>query len=435
MLRNSLHGLYAQGDHLSGMKSKPPFQWILRMGQLSLTTNNCGLKSKTSVGRLSRSCLETAWSWFIKQRRSESLKLHEEAISNRFRHLKTTGVVHEATEEGKLMALCLQYLTFDCFAPQINTRDLQSYAMQGYFAFQDYASAKWFHHLQAMVKLGSKIKCDDALAEIERALEEFTTAYDEVISARAPVTEASTACEAFKDSPFFEMILSLWSHVYMHEKKTDERNNISIKPLQEALVRNRDLLEKMQTGVLKQSCAVKGPKEGPYVSEVELDESGNEIVPEYYPPHLMDQLEAYYGKNLFKCPKLTCFYYHEGFSESTSRKQHIARHERPCSCTVPDCLSAQTGFTTSKDLDKHMRDFHPDVEHQANTFPTTARVAKAPAKWICPMCDKAFTRNFHLKSHILSHNGERPHECPECGKSFTRLNDRKRHQKLHAKGK
>jgi hypothetical protein len=39
------------------------------------------------------------------------------------------------------------------------------------------------------------------------------------------------------------------------------------------------------------------------------------------------------------------------------------------------------------------------------------------------------------QNHENSHRGERPYECPECGKASTRMNDCKRHQKLHERGK
>jgi uncharacterized Zn-finger protein len=49
----------------------------------------------------------------------------------------------------------------------------------------------------------------------------------------------------------------------------------------------------------------------------------------------------------------------------------------------------------------------------------------------CTLCNKAFTRKFHLHNHELSHHGQWPLVCPECGRTFIQLNDIKRHQKIH----
>ncbi|KAF9928691.1 hypothetical protein FBU30_002162 [Linnemannia zychae] len=46
-------------------------------------------------------------------------------------------------------------------------------------------------------------------------------------------------------------------------------------------------------------------------------------------------------------------------------------------------------------------------------------------------CDKSFTRAFNLRSHVNTHNGERPHKCPEpgCDWDFVRRHDLDRHVK------
>ncbi|KAG0333844.1 hypothetical protein BG000_008842 [Podila horticola] len=46
-------------------------------------------------------------------------------------------------------------------------------------------------------------------------------------------------------------------------------------------------------------------------------------------------------------------------------------------------------------------------------------------------CNKSFTRAFNLRSHLNTHNGERPHKCPEegCDWDFVRRHDLDRHVK------
>ncbi|KAJ6445010.1 hypothetical protein O9K51_03412 [Purpureocillium lavendulum] len=56
---------------------------------------------------------------------------------------------------------------------------------------------------------------------------------------------------------------------------------------------------------------------------------------------------------------------------------------------------------------------------------------KHPANLTCPLCSKRFTRSYNLRSHLRTHNNERPFECSVCGKAFARQHDRKRHERLH----
>ncbi|KAJ3077086.1 hypothetical protein HDU98_008518 [Podochytrium sp. JEL0797] len=57
------------------------------------------------------------------------------------------------------------------------------------------------------------------------------------------------------------------------------------------------------------------------------------------------------------------------------------------------------------------------------------------ARFLCPYdgCDKAFPRQYNLKSHMYCHSGERPHVCQMCSSAFARKHDLQRHVRtLHA---
>ncbi|KAF2736998.1 C2H2 domain-containing protein [Polyplosphaeria fusca] len=322
---------------------------------------------------------------------------------------KCTNDIHEASVECELASLCLQYLTFDCFLrdEDIEKKDLRRQALDGHFAFQDYAVAKWFYHVNAFVSLGGNLLKEGTEAQklldiMTTALDEFMSRYDEEDWDKGIVAESRKTCKVFEGYGCYDHLVALTSHIYTFQKKGFEaRHIVSIKSLASVLERNRKLIEEL-------------PKKRKEKQDKELA-----------------HLDRYYDmERRFKCPKITCMYFSEGFKDGKARKKHVNVHDRPFQCEAPDCLGAECGFANSKDLEKHIRSFHPELSDLAESF-KSANAPKAKAVWSCSMCGKSFTRNFHKISHERSHRGERPFECPECGKAFTRINDMKRHQKLH----
>lgn len=293
------------------------------------------------------------------------------------------------------------YLTFDCFDQDASQERLLAFANQGCFAFQDYAVANWSHHFLAMVEQGQDLLApgsdkdepvQEAIEQLENAINDFASFYEEDLHQEAMAGSSEGGCQAFKQYSFYPSLQAIRMHICRHQEKGfDARNDVSLKILGAALARNRRLLEDLTSAA-----------------------------------------DRFYDNRRWKCPKLTCFHFHEGFEDAESRGLHEDRHDRPFRCNIPDCTGTDWGFGSSKDLDKHMRSFHPDLNEQAVSF-TAAKTTPAQTPWECPECDKSFTRKMHLTSHIRSHRGERPFACSECGKPFTRANDCKRHEKIHAR--
>jgi hypothetical protein len=312
------------------------------------------------------------------------------------------------TVESSLAALCLCYLTFECFDDDATPENLRQLTFEGTLSLQDYAVAKWPEHVRAIIQtIPNEISTDDstqpALKEIETALEDFTSRYEDDIQDNSFHSTAEEDCKPFKKYQFYDNLLHVWSHVLCHHAKGPEvRNSISITALSDNISRNRELLEDLFT--------------------INMGSHSGEN----------DNLTTLYGDKVFKCPRITCFYFHEGFKDAKSRDKHIDRHDRPFNCDFPDCSIAVFGFSTNKDLEKHKRLFHPDPEDQANSF-SAVKKPSSEAQFECELCGKRFTRAFHHRSHMRSHYGERPFACTECGKAFTRENDRKRHEKIHAR--
>ncbi|CAN9386495.1 unnamed protein product [Alternaria alternata] len=320
-----------------------------------------------------------------------------------------TKDIHEPSIECELATLCMQYLTFPCFDVD-NPDDVvqrRRYALDGSLAFQDYAIAKWFHHINAWVASGAKFleEAQDQvalLAGIFNAMEDFMTRYSEVDWAKGLVDDCKTKCRVFQHLGLYEHVVQLTSHIYTFQQKGfDASHKISIGDLSEALDRNRKMLEEFHKA-----------KPGPTAEEKTA------------------YSKFYNEKRRYKCTRITCRYFSEGFKDEKSRKRHVNIHERPYQCEIPDCVGAE-GFVNAKDLEKHTRTFHPDKSDLAETFISAIAPKRGNTNHACSICGKTFSRSYHRRDHELSHKGERPHECEECGKAFTRLNDLTRHKRIH----
>lgn len=241
---------------------------------------------------------------------------------------KCTEDIHEPSVECELAALCLQYLTFPCFEVEEPTDELalRQMTLEGHFAFQDYAVAKWFHHVNAFVSMGKELlkkgfEAHARLAEMSTALDDFLTQFGEESWEEGIVAECRKTCSIFEDHDFYDNIVALMSHIYTFQKKGFEaRHKVSIEDLDKALERNRKLLE--------------------------------ELPPKLSPGELTTFRQFYDDERRFKCPRITCMYFSVGFKDAKSRKRHVNIHDRPYQCEVPDCLGAE-GFANSKDLEKY----------------------------------------------------------------------------------
>ncbi|KAK1467423.1 hypothetical protein CMEL01_11416, partial [Colletotrichum melonis] len=329
-------------------------------------------------------------------------------------HLVSSRLIHAKSVQCDLAILCLRYLSLRCFAAEdYSVVELHSHIRKGYFSFQDYAIPQWYKHINTVIRecheLFSPTFYHDAgvepgrnfVGEFGSALARFISAYDNDIKRETHPEFPEDDLSKYISLPFYPDLARLWNHIFTHQKASaDERNEVGISRLQDALTSHREVLAS-----------------------------------EYQPDTVMfgsDTMETYYGPNLFKCKKTLCKFFYEGFKTEKDRDAHHNRHDRPYPCPIKTCNSAPVGFSSNKDKERHVRTYHPeDIDGQTPFIQMSRRVETA--KFPCKMCGKCFTRNINLKGHMRSHFGERPFACPNCGKAFARLNDCKRHERIHTR--
>jgi hypothetical protein len=278
--------------------------------------------------------------------------------------------------------------------------------IRGDLAFQDYAISKWFLHVFAVTERENIETIFNEAQNSRTALQNFgtaiagftnyykllnpenTTAREDALSRCLPFEN----CE-FLDHGFYSQLFLVVLHTLDNQRQGfDARNKVSISSLKDALERNRKLVEELTKSNI-------------------ISEHGGFI-------------EKYGNKN-FKCSLLTCYYFHEGFIEAKVRDAHIKRHTRPFLCPELTCTSAEIGFISNNELDKHRRVYHPEISDKLSSFGTAPKGIQSHK---CDICGKGFTRSSILKEHTLSHYGQRPHPCSRCGKAFTRKSDCVRHE-------
>ncbi|KAK4085083.1 uncharacterized protein Triagg1_73 [Trichoderma aggressivum f. europaeum] len=315
--------------------------------------------------------------------------------------------INEQAVYCDLAIRCLRYLTLISASKAYDENERKEKVKLGWFSFQDYACSQWHGHISTVIS-----KCSGLLNGDAGCSEKFGSALQDFVDQnRADLAQEyhldfrdqmPADLDGFSTLPFYQNLCILWNHIYTHQKKVFEvRNTVGIEGIEKAMLENR--------------------------ASLEANFAPNNIA------YLKDTISDYYGPNLFKCKRLLCDYFHVGYDKEEDREAHNDRHDRPYQCSLR-CNAAPIGFTSKKDLERHVRFYHPELSDGPAAF-ESLRPRTGAKEFPCSLCGKKFTRKINQVGHERSHFGERPFKCTHmgCDKAFTRLSDCQRHQKIHSR--
>jgi hypothetical protein len=329
----------------------------------------------------------------------------ENELTNQYRYLVRAKFVIPHGVDYSLSILSLAYLTFPEVTEAKERRDdvISADLLNGIYAFYDYASACWAMHLQTGIpNPDAADKLDLLLETVEQFIQWHWSATPKSLPISKKVQEKLSPMAA---SELYEKICQAveWSRKQLGTHCQSPSQDEAL-DLWQATDKIRSLLEGMQS---------------PSLPETERQ-----------------KLEQFYGRNWFRCPRVSCHYYHEGFESASQKKNHVDRHDRPFLCIFDGCQVKLFGCATKDELKKHVLHWHGIDEFDGKEYPPPAKpqtpsTAKRPATFQCHLCEKKYTGRFNLNSHLRTHEGVKPFACGVCGENFTRKNDRNRHEKDH----
>ena len=303
--------------------------------------------------------------------------------------------------------LSLAYLAF----PEVNKErtddDVAADLARGIHAFYDYASACWAMHLQTGIP---NPDMEDKLPSLLETLETFIELHYSETPKCLPVSKkVQVSLFPVNGSEHYEKISQAveWSRKQL-SSHCQAPNQDEALDLWRVTGKFRSVLEKLHSRSLP---------------EIEIQ-----------------KLQQFYGRNWFKCTRISCYYYHEGFISASKKESHVNKHDRPFLCVIDGCPSNNFGLPTEQSLKKHLFDYHgidasEDWDYPNPPKTTTPSTAKRPATFQCPLCPKMFTNNFNLQGHLRAHEGRKDFKCELCDEKLGRKSDLKRHMKGHGDGK
>lgn len=258
---------------------------------------------------------------------------------------------------------CLNYLNLPIFSSAISRDAVQ----KGDYGLMEYAVINWVKHLEGV------------LAEANRRLKrgKYKERYpDDDVEENDRVVACPVLREPEFQSLTRELAEPLGLYVDHHwnppacNLKMSRRNTEKLQVFREDAFYDR--LEQIYVSTRKQLHFYNSVKKELLASSIAdtVLEIRTEIEEAFSDASDKSAMFKNYGRNIFKCPRLSCKSFTSGFKTAEDRNRHKNRHDTPFRCKNPDCPMFEIGFDSEPKVKKHMSNAHPDTFIENHTFPT-----------------------------------------------------------------
>ncbi|KAH8892450.1 hypothetical protein GQ53DRAFT_646497 [Thozetella sp. PMI_491] len=377
--------------------AKRPLRWYEIQGAMSLDLDEQTVKE---TRRLAKDPKELCSS-LVEQHSDGTIALVHSTTRG---YLIKVKEIAEIQVERELALLAVSYLNFDEIQPDLQQDKIHQAILRGAYAFYDYAVVCWVLHLLEALQKGDP---DVWTAEVSETLEAFLQLHWSLDSAECSVSKAWPAHQKLRALNPIDEYDKLSKAVWCSQKRIRIQSDGA--PVEDVLDLSRI------------TCQIRAVLEQFGTPQTSRDE--RELVVKFH------------GQALFKCPRVSCQHFFDGFSTLAARNKHVERHERPYLCIIEGCTMGTFGCSTAKALEAHMWETHGIDTSSTDEFPEPLRRSAPQASqegaFRCEICSKAFGRKFNLKIHQKVHSDEKPWRCSTCDKKFAREHDLKRHQDSH----
>lgn len=208
-----------------------------------------------------------------------------------------------------------------CFESGLGEHPIQEFIMTGHYAFAEYAIAYWSEHLLSAV-WPLDAPDTESLAHI---IEVFLKLHFSPTLSTQPVPKPiERAIEKFQPCAFYDSLGQAIALLENRKRSNSKAENfINNLDFEDVLSRIRSLMEKMSSS-----------------------------------EKTKESLERIHGPKIFKCSRIDCTSFVEGFSNLDDCRQHQKKHDRLFHCTFEGCVAARSGFTSSTELQRHFQRLH-----------------------------------------------------------------------------
>ena len=242
-----------------------------------------------------------------------------------------SGRISRRSEELNIAAFCLNYLNFRCFDANLTNSDIRDFLQEGYYSFEDYAIAHWLDHLESSTS--HSLRLDNSSVErLGQIVNSFLIGH----GSDAPPELTIVDTQKFQSIRHLSFTQTLDALAQLASEKKCNKNYLDVET---QLQRRRLIYEGISADTNPHS-------------------------------EVLRRFLLLNGPGCYKCPKVWCGYFADGFQRREDRDKHVDQHERPFRCSFEECLHAELGFESEKGLKRHEKTSHRNGQDSEWMFPT-----------------------------------------------------------------